>query len=711
MSVKRIWSTSAVLIFFLGGCTGLGTKSSGSGSPTLPPDGGSTSVTVTPATATIRVGSNGSFAAAVSGSTITSVTWSVNSVAGGNATTGTIDANGTYTSPASVPTPNTVTITATSAADTTKNGTATVTLQNPVPVLSSVSPSTISAGAFSLTLSGSGFVNNSTVTFGGQTLTTTFVSSTELQASGTATTTQIGMVNIVVNNPDPGAAASSTLTAEVVSAPQPISQVAAVRLLEQSTFGPTPALVTQVAASGFNDFLEEQFAAPASTYPTPAATDSGVSKVQNQFFINAVNDSDQLRQRVAFALNEIWVVSQNKVSDPTGYTNYMTALTKDALGNYYDVMKDVTLTPAMGHYLDMVNNDKPATGQHANENYARESMQLFTLGLSVLNSDGTSQVDGSGNPLPTYTQNDVMALGRSFTGWTFPTEPGQTLARHNPEYYGGNMVPFESNHDSGAKTFLGQSVPAGQSAEQELDTVLTIIFNHPNLAPFVSQQLIEKLVTSNPSPGYVSRVASAFTSGQFQTFGTGKRGDMQATVAAILLDPEARRGDTASSVVAIDGKQREPVVMMVSVARLFNPTTDGTGFTGWGGNMGQSLFNSGSVFNFFPPQNPIAGTTLNGPEFAIFNTNTALARVNFVNSIVNGSISSGTKVDFTPVINAGSQDAMVDWLNNYMLHGTISSQMKQSVETAMTAAGTNTKNQAKAALYLVISSSQYQVQR
>ncbi len=710
MPVKRIWSASAVLIVFLSGCTGLGTKRSSDGSPTLP-DSGSASVTVTPATATIRVGANESFAASVSGTTNTSVTWSVNSVAGGNATTGTIDANGMYTAPASLPTPNTVTITATSAADATEKGNSTVTLQNPIPVLTSVAPSSISTGSFSLTLAGSGFVKNSTVSFGGQMLSTTYVSSTELQASGTATTAQIGTINIVVNNPDPGAASSATLTASVVAAAQPVSQVAAVRFIEQSTFGPTPSLVNQVAQSGFDIFLQQQFSAPASAYPTPAATDTGVTKVQNQFFINAVNDSDQLRQRVAFALNEIWVVSQNKVSDPTGYTNYMTALTKDSLGNYYDVMKDVTLTPAMGHYLDMVNNDKPATGQHANENYARELMQLFTLGLSVLNQDGTSQVDGSGNPLPTYTQNDVMALGRSFTGWTFPTEPGQSLARHNPEYYGGNMIAFESNHDSGAKTFLGQSIPAGQSAEQELDTALTIIFNHPNMPPFVAQQLIEKLVTSNPSPAYVSRVASAFASGRFDTYGSGKRGDMQATIAAILLDPEARRGDSATSANAIDGKLREPVVMMVSVARLFNPTTDGTGFTGWGGNMGQSLFNSGSVFNFFPPQNLIAGTTLNGPEFAIYNTNTALARVNFVNTIVNGAISSGTKVDFTPVFNAGTQDAMVDWLNNYFLHGTMSSQMKQSVETAMTAAGTNTKNQAKAALYLVISSSQYQVQR
>lgn len=712
MSVKRLWTAQAVLlVLWLSGCSGLGTKRGSDGSPVLPPDSASKGVTVTPATATIRAGGNEAFAATVSGLTNNTVTWSVNSIDGGNSSVGTIDANGMYTAPATLPTPNTVTVTATSTDDTTQKGNSSATLQNPIPILTSVSQTTIPAGAFSLTLTGSGFVKNSTVTFAGQTVTTTFVSTTTLQVAGTATTAQIGTVNIVVQNPDPGAAASSALTASVVTPAQPVSQVAAVRILEQSTFGPTAALVNHVAQNGFDIYLQEQFSATASTYPTPAATDTDLSKVQNQFFINAVNDSDQLRERVAFALNEMWVVSQNKVSDPTGYTNYMKTLTNDALGNYYNVMKDVTLTPAMGHFLDMVNNDKPGSGQHANENYARELMQLFTLGLNTLNSDGTSQVDGSGNPVPTYTQDDVMALGRSFTGWTYPTEPGASLTRHNPTFYGGNMVPFESNHDSGSKTFLGQPIPAGQSAEQELDTALTIIFNHPNLPPFVSQQLIEKLVTSNPSPAYVSRVTSAFTSGKFDTFGSGKRGDMQATIAAILLDPEARRGDSSNSVNATDGKLREPIVMVVSVARMFGGTTDGTGFNNWAGSMSQSLFNSGSVFNFFPPQNLIAGTTLNGPEFAIFNTNTALTRANFVNSIVNGSISSGTKVDFTPVINAGTQDAMVDYLNTYLLHGTMSSQAKQSVLTAMTAAGSSTKNQARAALYLVISSSQYQVQR
>ena len=669
-------------------------------------------VAVAPASATVRGGGTQSFTATVTGTTNTSVTWSVNGTAGGSATTGTINSAGLYTAPANLPTPNTVTVTASSAADATKQGNSGVTLENPLPVVTAISPTTIGVGAFSLTVTGSGFVKTSVVSFGGTALTTMYVSPTELDATGTATTAEAGNVPVTVVNPDPGGSTSGSLMALVVTAGSQVTAAAAVRFLEQSTFGPTPELVNQVQQLGFDAFLQNQLAAPASTYPNPAATDMGVGKVQTQFFLNAVNDSDQLRERLAFALNEILVVSQNKVNDPTGYTNYMRALTADSLGNYYDVMKDVTLTPAMGHFLDMVNNDKPATGQHANENYARELMQLFTLGLSQLNADGTPQVDASGNPIPTYAQADVMALGRAFTGWTYPTEAGQTLQKHNPSFYGGPMVAFESNHDSGAKTLLGQPIAAGQTAEQELDSALTIIFNHPNMPPFVAQQLIEKLVTSNPSPAYVARVAAAFTSGKFNAYGSGKRGDMQATVAAILLDAEARRGDSATTAVAGDGKLREPVVMVVSVARAFHATTDGTGFYGWGSNMSQGLFNSGSVFNFFPPQNLIAGTTLNGPEFAIFNTNTSLARVNFINSIVYSQISGATKLTFTPVITAGTPDQMADWLNTLFLHGTMSSSMRTSITAAVNVvSSTDTTNQAKAAIYLVLSSSQYQVQR
>jgi len=330
-----------------------------------------------------------------------------------------------------------------------------------------------------------------------------------------------------------------------------------------------------------------------------------------------------------------------------------------------------------------------------------------------LNPDGTSMVDGTGTPIPTYTQNDVMALGRSYTGWTYPPMPGATSMKHNPSYYGGNMVVgSESDHDSGAKTFLGQSVAAGQSAEQELDAVLTIIFNHPNLPPFVATQLIEKLVTSNPSPAYVQRVAQAFSSGKFNSYGSGKRGDMQATIAAILEDPEARRGDSPATAVASDGKLREPVVMEVSIARAFHATTDGTGFAYPSLNMSQPLFGAGSVFNFFPPQSLIPQTTLNGPEFAIFNTDTSLTRVNFINSIVYGKISSNTTLNFSPVASAGTPDQMVSWLNTLFLHGTMSSDDQSSISAAISAvSSTDTTNQARTAIYLVTSSSQYQVQR
>lgn len=367
-----------------------------SGALTAQVVGSAITVAVAPATATVRAGSTQAFTATVTGSANTSVTWAVNGIAGGNAIVGTIRTDGLYTAPANLPNPNTVTVTASSVADSTKQGSTGVTLQNPIPVLSTVTPNSIGIGAFTITLTGSGFVTMSVVNFGGAALTTMYVSPTELTATGSATAGQAGSVMVTVTNPDPGGATSGTLTAQITNGGTVVTAAAADRMLEQATFGPTPELVNQMQQSGFDGFLQSQFAAPVSTYPDPAPTDQGVGKVQNQFFQNAVNDGDQLRQHVAFALNEILVVSQNKVNDPTGYTNYMRALTNDALGNYYDVMKDVTLTPAMGHYLDMVNNDKPAAGQHANENYARELMQLFTMGLSQLNSDGTEQLDGSG---------------------------------------------------------------------------------------------------------------------------------------------------------------------------------------------------------------------------------------------------------------------------------------------------------------------------
>ncbi len=668
------------------------------------------SVNVAPQTVTIGAGNPAQFSATVNGSTNQSVDWSVNGVPYGNDTVGNIDGDGNYTAPVNPQNLPSVTVTATSEQDNTKHGNATVILQNPVPSLTSITPSTLGLGPFQITLYGTGFVSTSTVNFGGQALKVTYVTPTMLTAIGTATNTQVGSVTVTVTNPPPGGGTSSGVTVTVTTAGTPVPSAAAVRFLEQSSFGPNMETVNQIQQTGFDTYLQNQFSSTITPYPNPRPKD-GVYNVQQSFFLNATAGGDQLRERASLALNELWVVAGDKVGDPLGYTNYLRTLQKDALGNYLDVMTDVTLTPAMGHYLDMVDNDKPDPGQHSNENYAREIMQLFCLGLNQLNPDGTPVLDTSGNPVPSYTQDDVMNLGRAFTGWTYPLTPGKTPQIHNPEYYGGPMVPVESNHDTGAKTLLGQPIPAGQSAEADLASALNIIFNHPNVGPFVATQLIEHLVTSNPSPAYVQRVAQAFNSGSFNAYGSGKRGDMQATIAAILLDPEARRGDDPSTSVNTDGKLREPIVMIVSIARAFHAQTDAAGFSYEGDAMSQNVFYAPTVFNFFPPVNPIPGTTLNGPEFAIFDTTTSLARMNFINDAVYGAIGSNTQLDFTPVIAVATPDQMVAWLDTLFLHGSTPDQMKQYVLTALGAVTPpDATRQAKAAIYLFTSSSLYQVQ-
>jgi len=667
-------------------------------------------VTVTPKAVTIGAGNTTQLLATVTGTTDTDVTWSVNNIPYGNNTVGGIDGDGNYTAPNNITTLGTVTVTATSVVDTTKSGSAIITLLNPVPTLTAITPGTLAPGSFQLTLYGTGFVSTSTATFGGQPMQVTYVTDTMITAIGSATAAQAGQVSVIVTNPVPGGGTSNGVSVTVTTAGTPVTATAAVRFLEQASFGPDMENVNQVEQLGFDTYLQNQFASTVTPYPNPRPKDS-IDNVQQSFFLNSIAGGDQLRERVAMALNELWVVGADTVSDPLGYTNYLRTLDNDALGNYYNVMNDVTLTPAMGDFLNMVNNNAPAPGQHANENYAREIMQLFTLGLNQLNPDGTPMLDASGNPIPTYTQNDVMDLGRAFTGWTFPTQPGKAQQNNNPPYYGGPMIPVESEHDTGTKTILGQAMPAGQSAEQDLSTALGIIFNHPNVGPFVATQLIKKLVTSNPSPAYVQRVAQAFNTGSFNSYGTGKRGDLQATVAAILLDPEARRGDVAATSVATDGKLREPVIMIVSIARAFHAKTDAAGLSYEGDQMSQNIFYPPTVFNFFPPVNPIPQTTLNGPEFGIFNTDTSLARVNVINDAVYGALGSNTKLDFSPVINAGTPDQMIAWLDTLFLHSTTPDQMKQTILTAVAALDpSDTQGQAKAAIYLYTSSSMYQVQ-
>ena len=527
---------------------------------------------------------------------------------------------------------------------------------------------------------------------------------------------------VVVSNAEGTVSAAATLT---VSSAQGVTQAGAVRFLEQSSFGPTSAQVGQVQQMGLAPFLTSQFSAPMSTYPDPASTITSLLPTEQVFFTNALTDADQLRQRVAFALSEIWVTSGFTVP-PQGMAPYMRLLLQDAFVNYRTLMNDVTLSPAMGRYLDMVNNDKPSTNPvtHANENYARECMQLFTLGLNELNSDGTAKLDSSGNPIPTYSQTEVQVFARVFTGWTYGTQTGSTPQKHNPANWLAPMVAFESNHDVASKTLLtynGSTItlPAAQTAEQDLTGALDDIFNHPNLPPFISKQLIQHLVTSNPSTDYVKRVATVFASGTFSgagaTFGSGQRGDMQAVIAAILLDPEARRGDDPTTANAKDGHLREPILYIANILRAFGAASDGAAPANNAAAMSESPMNSPSVFNFFPPSFNIPGTNLLGPEFSLETTATTLVRANFVNSFVYTTIGAGTTVDFTPYATlAATPSQLLDSLNVLLLHGAMSSSARASILAAVNAVATgSTQNlsRAKTAIYLILSSSQYQVEQ
>jgi uncharacterized protein (DUF1800 family) len=409
------------------------------------------------------------------------------------------------------------------------------------------------------------------------------------------------------------------------------------------------------------------------------------------------------------------VVSGVKITqdgtNPTtnGLAVWQQMMEQDAFDNYSKLLRDVTLSPVMGHYLDMVNNDKPSAKNNPNENYAREVLQLFSLGLYQLNSDGTLKTDSSGLPINTYDQEVIEGFAHLFTGWTYPLKAGATQQKHNPQYYGGGpMVVVETNHDTGAKIILdGVTLPAGQSSSQDLDAGLASIFNHPNVGPFICTQLIRHLVKSNPSPAYVKRVSDVFANN-----GNGVRGDLQAVAKAILLDAEARAGDDGTPATVDAGHLREPVLFIAGILRALNATTDGTRLNAYSSNMFQNVLYPDTVFNYFHPDFQIPGTTSIGPEFEILGPATAISRANFVADLTFSTI-SGQTVDFSSWATlAADPNKLLDTLDGLLLHGQMSQGMHDTILTAVNAVpATQPDVRAKQALYLVLTSPQYQTQQ
>jgi uncharacterized protein (DUF1800 family) len=470
---------------------------------------------------------------------------------------------------------------------------------------------------------------------------------------------------------------------------------AAAHFLNQATFGPSPADVAAVQARGPEQWLAEQFQAA----PSGVADGLTTSQLRAQVFWNMASGNDQLRQRMVFALSQIFVVSANKVGSTAELAPWMRLLTRNAFGNYRTLLREITLSPTMGKYLDLAYSRRATRTTSINENYAREMLQLFSIGLWELNQDGTIRDGGH----PTYDQTTIREIARALTGWTFPTEPGQPQRSTNPQYFVGELEPRPANHDPDAKLLFGRvTIPAGQTPAADLEMVLDIVFTHPNVPPFIATRLIRSLVKSNPSPAYIRRVADVFRDN-----GQGVRGDLPSTLVAVLLDPEARAFNAA------DGRLKDPIVHVTGLGRALNAQfLDVNAFMGVFSNLSELVLTPTTVFSFYSPLAPLPGRAdLFGPEFQIYPPALAIQRANFIYQLVTNRYSTAFSYDLTPFTALATNDgALVERVNQVLMQGAMSPALRQIIGAAVRAISpARTTDRAHTALYLAAISGEYAV--
>lgn len=511
-----------------------------------------------------------------------------------------------------------------------------------------------------------------------------------------------------------------------VEAGAAVSPREASRFLTQATLGADWEEIERVSRIGYEDWLEDQFARPIG-YHEPdllrragIGEDVGASERRWSWWEQVIEGPDPLRQRVALALSEIFVVSDAVSTirgEPIGLANYYDTLLEHSFGNYRDLLRDVTLHPIMGAYLSHLRNRRsdPSRGRFPDENYAREIMQLFSIGLFELRTDGTLAVDGTGAPIPTYDNDDITEFAKIFTGLAFAS-PDPDFRRGTP-VWNRPMRMYDAYHEPGAKRLLrGRYVPPGQTGMQDIDAAIDNLFEHPNVGPFIGRRLIQRLVTSNPSPEYVGRVAAAFDDD-----GRGVRGNLEAVVRAILLDPEARAWPNRAEVS--NGRLRESFLRRVHLARAFNASSLAREFPIEDSNapndFGQRPLSSPTVFNFFlpdyRPDGPIADAALTAPEFQVINSITAIASANALRTQIDRAMNFESddtfevRLDLTDEIAlAANAAALVDRLDLLLTYGHMSARTRQIVIDAVERLS-DPVERTRLAVYLVVLSPEYAI--
>ena len=487
---------------------------------------------------------------------------------------------------------------------------------------------------------------------------------------------------------DPGGGGFLNSSGQVaVGTPSPtnVSAYAAARFLEQASWGPTPQSVQDVQRLGMSGWIDQQFKMPASLAVAPSyvidydndnrtSSDKAWSFFPRAFYDFALGGADQLRQRVSWSLYNFIVVGSTGYA--YGKVEYFNTLQRGALGTFPDLIRSVTLNPLMGEFL---NNNQNKANQ-PNENYARELMQLFTVGLVKLNADGSVQRDAAGKPLETYTQQDVIQATKALSGWVNDYNP--FAPKTNGSNYGKSMVAgnWDGAHDTSGKTVLGTYIPGGQTASQDLDALIRILTTHPNAAPFVSRRLIQNLVSSDPSPAYLSRVSAVFKS---------SGGDLQQVVKAILLDPEARAGDDPALQIARNGKIKEPILLHTNFLRALGCTsavvnTDGSNlYDVWT----QNPYNAPNVFGYFSPNHLAPESLVPAPEQKLITSDEVRRRASNISyrvqpgaAITNG----GCQLDLFIQAAATSEDALIALINERFFKGAMPAPLRQGAKNLLT---------------------------
>ncbi len=518
--------------------------------------------------------------------------------------------------------------------------------------------------------------------------------------TGSATPLPANGQNALSANPPPAPAQQAT-------------QRDAARFLTQASFGATgEADVEAVRTVGYERWLWDQFRKPAAQHldylqaqkPREVDKDNPQGRISEEMSYEAVwqqwlTGEDQLRARMSWALLQIFVIS-NVAPDirPLAMSSYMDMLNRNAFGNYRQLLEEVALHPAMGYYLNMIESEKedPKTGTTPNENFAREVLQLFSIGVYQLNYDGTRKLD-AGKPISTYGEAEVKGFAKAFTGWSYGSLDNKNdnqFHDHDDSLDGNWVVPMKAwakYHSPGEKLVLsGQKIAAGGSAEQDMKAALDNIFFHPNVPPFISRILIQRLVTSNPSPAYIQRVAEVFANN-----GSGQRGDLKAVARAILMDPEAR--DLAKAADPTFGKQREPVVRMANLLRATAAKSqDGSNRIHYldsaDDGLGQSPLLAPSVFNFYSPfyspPGEAAKRGLVAPEFQITTEISVVGSLNFFSRLINdggyGSDTSRVRMDFAAwEAVADNRDALLNKANTVLYAGGMTAQTRATLGKAV----------------------------